>query len=427
MIKDEIFYTSQLHRLQEEYEKLILNEENQLRLTKNYETENKFLQKALKAKSTGEVELKKMLDKANYENEKLIIALQDLQEDTEQYLHLQEQLDVHFKRLQNVLERNPSYWHYETLEISALEFTENSQTLQWRLTEVNLGDQFIPELRFKTIIDKKTTGIILQRSQGCTSSAPLVRWPVSFAQIDELSWVLVKDTNASINEEFFSLLGSSDWVMLKSLVSRLATLLSDPIAVEYPAGMNILGLRDRLLGFGTSLANWPVVLRYDKIELVETLQISGYQGIGIRLSNVQLRDRHWAHLEYRLASVSEPGEKFGQHPRLEFHERSPNGLQNWFAESNDERGARLELRFANPNAMDTQVWDALDGSDRFLIFCLITDLGNQIKEIERYQLSDKAAWQSWVELGQSIKTIFIKNRMLAQRHKMMPPRQNLGT
>ncbi|SEJ34615.1 hypothetical protein SAMN04244572_03615, partial [Azotobacter beijerinckii] len=340
------------------------------------------------------------LDESENENQQLLIQLHQTQEELERYLlqyqSSQEQLGKQQTRLQKILQRHPDYWDFNTLEINLVESDSSQQIVQWRLTELYIGERLIPEIRFKTCLANGLAGIVIQRTEGTGSPAPLLRWPNGFATAEELPCIPTRGPSTQGNNAALSGLGTSDWDTIQRLAKQLAGLLAQPTENRLPKQLNSAALRNGLLAFAKTLAGWPKMLRYDSIQLQEALCNQGYERLGISLGNLCLGHSHWPAFDYRLATVDIEPHPFGQNPRLEFPDGSSrNVLQNWFAESTDSHGSRLELRFARPNAMDTNVWGALSQNDQQLIGTLIKTLPLQLEDLKQAYPAASRPWQDW--------------------------------
>ncbi|KPB87715.1 Uncharacterized protein AC504_4698 [Pseudomonas syringae pv. maculicola] len=402
---------SELHNLQERFEQLTLLEREDTEAAE-WKSQKVEIKHKLHIVAIEQQQFQTMLNEK--ENQQLLTALHEAHEELERSFIAQDIIDAGQRRLNRLLERNPEWWEFDTLEISHSVIDDDYQVAQWRLTDVNLDNRLISELCFRTVLSNGIVGIIIQRADK-SMSAPLVRWPIIYAQHKELPCVASRACDAPGSDNVFNVLGASDWNMIKALVVRLIDLLSHPEDSRLPEGLDVDYLKNGLIEFKTILAEWPNVLRYDTIELYDSLEIGDYHSIGIRLKALQLGDCSWADMDYRLATVSEPGNAFDQHPRLEFPEKTSEVLRSWFAESKDERSDRLELRFAQPNMIDTRVWNALDGDDRLTIVCLIASLDTQMMELQQKYLYERSDWQSWRHLGSSIKAILARKSTESQK------------
>lgn len=459
------FLLAQLHQTQEDFEKLVQEDQGKTRQLENLKAEKTALQSQLDTQSrnaahekaslgaardeqarlaneykaqlgtlvkekadliakrdalAGDHEQQRArLEEAESENELLLLQLHQTQEELEQHLlqaqALQVQLDEQHRRLEKVQARYPGYWDYGSLEASLLNSGDRQQTVQWRLSDVYLGKRLIPELRFKTVLVNGLAGIVIQRTESTASSAPLLRWPGTFADSEELPCIPGKGTATQGSNAALSGLGPTDWDSLKLLVGHLTGLLLEPGDSRLPAQLDSAALRSGLLALEQVLAKWPKVVRYDSIQGQEAMPGNGYEGLNLKLRNVRLGDCQWPEFGYRLATVSAAAEPFGRSPKLEFPESTRNALSGWFAESHDERGPRLELRFAIPDAMDTRVWNALAQEDRLLIGALIGSLPLQIEDLQHTHASVGRSWQDWQALAGSVRKILSNSAIAASR------------
>lgn len=353
------------------------------------------------------------LEESESENDMLLLQLHQTQEELEQYLlqHQASQAEASQlrTRLSKLLARFPDYWDADSIDVTLLDASAGSQITQWTMTNLDLGDRLFSELSFKTTLSNGLAGIIIPRSEGSESPAPLLRWPGAFAAAQELPCIPVRGHATQGNNAALTALGKSDWHLLQRLVRHLIALLSSPDEQRLPSQLDRESLRQGLVAMQHSLANWPTVLRYDAIEVRHTQQIDTYHSLELHLENLQLGQQQWPALDYRLATVDPDAVGFGQNPRLEFPASTREALQSWYAESDDERGARLELRFAQPDAMDTNVWNALAANDQLLIAGLLASLPLQLAEVQQANPTVQGAWHGWQALGESLKHILARN------------------
>ncbi len=78
-------------------------------------------------------------------------------------------------------------------------------------------------------------------------------------------------------------------------------------------------------------------------------------------------ERHWPTFEFRLSAANVKKGQFSYLPKLEFPlaAQGPQQFENWFEESDDDRGPKFELRFDIKNkAMDIGLWNALSATDQ---------------------------------------------------------------
>ncbi len=354
------------------------------------------------------------------ENRRLLHQLHQTQEKLESTflrLHSTEALlTEHRERLSRMLDRHPTYWDFDDLQVKLVECTDERHILEWNITGAYLGKRLVPHMRFKTCLSHERTGIIIQRTDGIDSSSPLIRWPSVFAQADELPCIPAKGPATSGSNAALSSLGPSDWEMLKCLVRQLLGFIAEPANRWMPDQFDAKALRNGLLAYQKVLANWPLVPRYDTIQLKDMQRSTGYERIAITLGNFSIGHRHWPTVDYHVATADSAADVFGQHPRLEFPTSARGAIQGWFAESDDERGPRLELRFGLPDAMDTNIWGLLTDNDQILVAGLIASLPAQLADLELLVRPNPArAWKDWYRVGISLRNILAHRTRAARQ------------
>lgn len=397
----------QLHQTQEELDKQILKAQSQK--LNEYETwkisleqENNELRIRCDEKSRiaseqlAQIErLQTQLSDIESENDLILLQLHETQEELEQYLlklqDSEKKQAILQQRLNNMQERFPDYWACDGLEVVHAE----DGSSQWLFRNADIGGRLLPELHFTLQPYDGLAGLLLHRN---SENSPLLRWPASLASSNTLLCLPCDGSITEGNNALLTGLGSSDWQFLKDLLRHLTALLENTREQHLPETLDQVTLRQQLLALQDTLASWPDVLRYDSIELIGNQQLPEYDSLEIRLSNLQLGHQYWPLLQYRLASVDPKFDYFGQYPRLEFPEISRDSLQNWYAETEDERGARLELRFALPDAMDIQVWQRLAPQDQLLIASLLVNFPWQLDELQNSEITINREWREWQAL-----------------------------
>lgn len=405
---------------------------NQKVLKKLHEAQNKLeqeklaLQSQLKDLMLEQSKLHETIEQAQnetlVENELLLHQLHYTQEELEQHLMVdqnrQAKLEQSQNRLQKMLQRFPDYWDVDNIQLYQVDSTDQD-IIQWNLKNVYLDNCLIPTLDFKTRQKNGMLGIFIQRSADSKAGEDWLRWPSGFENATELPCMPVTGAANFGNNAVLSGLSTRDWERMQLLVKHLIVYLDGPATLNLPIEISRHALLKGLKGLQAILAKWPLVLRFDDAQIIDNHQDMNYRALGIRLNNLSIGDNRWPTLEYRLATVDQDSASFGQNPRLEFHEHSRNTLQNWFAESNDSRGPKLELRFAKPNALDTKVWGTLSDTDRLLIAGLVGSLPLQLASLQQTNLTLTPPWHDWHVLATTLKEILAMNSTNTQ-HREKP-------
>ncbi|MGK8286363.1 hypothetical protein ACRS2Y_04995 [Pseudomonas putida] len=358
----------------------------------------------------------RFLENVRAEASDLLIELHRTQEALEQICKIQratnEQTLQQQARIEKLKSLLPDHWEMEVKDIHRKRKAA-TEIICWTLKDVYITGAYIPELYVEVHLRNGDAGVSLKRtiSNNMTSSAQLGK----LANGDTIrifpdSQPINQGTNAEISN-----LGTSDWNAAREILRRLTSLVENSEFSHSRLKRKDLGiLRTGLINLNQKLSSWPWVFRFDTIQLSETLQTHEYQKLTLRIENLSIGNFSWSRLDYGIATVDHD-EGFGQNPRLEFPESSKQVIHNWYPETSDGRGARLELRFAKPNAFDWNVWSKLSNEDRLLITALVTSIPSQISALDR-QDNHKQDWQKWNELG------LVMRNILASQFEGMPHR-----
>jgi len=338
------------------------------------------------------------------ENELIVFQLHQTQEELEQATYTliknEQEINELKKRVNRLTQRNPDFWEVESIEAEVTENTTERKTIQWKVVDTYLGNEPYSELRFKTSYHNGITGITFQRND----SSEIIFFKTN-KTCQELTCLPVNGAFSLEGNTTISALGTSDWKTIKSLVPKIINVLHDDMIPNLPEQV-IHDTASGLVRLQSTLNNWPNILRYDSIQLTNTTTTPEYQALDFYMENVELDSKSIADFSYRLSSVNETDKNFGQHPRLEFFEHSKSSFENWFVESDDERGRRLELRFAEPDQMDIGVWQKLSNFDRLLIAATISKLPEKIHKIKEND-TNRAKWEDWIKIANMLKATLI--------------------
>jgi len=333
------------------------------------------------------------------ENRELTHKIHAIQEKFEQKITLNQEYLTIINRQRTALEKIhskfPDYWSVDAVTTKA---SAASNALELRLVNAEIGYTNVEEISLNISLEEDLPSISIKQT-----TSPWLRC----MENSDREWLTIAPTPGGIYQgtnTVISHLGPTDWASIQELVNKLSTYVNSEVK-KNTAPAKTIQLQNTLNKIKLSLQGWPMIPRYDHITLKDTLQDGGYRSLGITLSNLTIGDSKWGKLFYRLATLDDVGVTFGTNPRLEFPQESKSAMQNWFPESDDGRGQRLELRFAKPDAMDLQVWSALAENDKLLIAGLISSLDKQLNELARSAELVKTDWAEWHILAQSIRQI----------------------
>lgn len=356
----------------------------------------------------------------NNDLQMIIKSLHQAQEISEQLINLQKLSDKKIKliekRLERFLEKNANYLDFNIVAITENTLKRNIQSTIVTLKEVEINSQFFENLHIAIFSDKaqEITGIFLRVND---DSSPF-GFPAS--NVDSLGFQLSVPDGKLENDliERLSSLGTTDWNTAKSIFVLLEKLFT-----EYTDSLGTLGKHSsKVLAYirtqAAKFSNWPATLRFDCISTGKIRHTENHHSLQIRIENLSIAQKYYSEFEFRLSTITNENSDFGSHPRLEFSETCKDMIENWYAESTDENGQKLELRLAAPNALDTEVWNLLSDNDRLLITGLIGKLPKLVESLAKAEPSISMRWADWCSLAIDTRTIFVKN-MIIQRNGLI--------
>ena len=308
-----------------------------------------------------------LMQDARQENELLLLQLHQVQEELEHYFleHQKNQLDT--TELQQKLER---YKRQGTAQYSTAQVTlMDDGQLQWQLTDAQLGGREWPALTI-------------------TGQAKLSKTELTIHSDDQAeTWVLnTKSTSRALSNAQFA--------MAQDLPKALKGALEHaPVAARqkkrWHKALDKLQLR---------LNQQPPRLLYSNVRLKHEQVNPDYEHLWLTLEQPSFNNTHLQSWSFRLSCAGVTPNEFGNQPKLELPEQDTQLLDNWFQESHDQFGNKLEVRFALPNAMDMGVWKRLAASDQRLLKTLIDQLPDILAELEQQGRSLQRPWADWQQV-----------------------------
>ena len=315
--------------------------------------------------------------------------------------NLKEKLIFQENRLTFILKQNPKAYEFESLTVTELEETTN-----WHFKNIYISNKLIPNLKFQLTTVNHVAGIIFERdSKDDITLIPA--WPHPYIDSNILDCTPVPGNVSQGSNMTLSSIGTEGWSSLIELVTLIKKL-TDQKFEAIPEAINDQSFSDAINNLQATFSKWPTVLRYDHVDILDTVDNGPYQRLSLSLKNISVGTYNFEKLTYNFSSYNSEHEEFGTHPRLEFPVSSKEAFDNWFEESAGAHGSRLELRFAHPDMMDTNVIYKLSEKDQILMFGLISSLERQIEESRQKFGYDPDAFTKWVNLAKSIKVIASK-------------------
>ncbi|SFI58257.1 hypothetical protein [Nitrosomonas sp. Nm34] len=366
---------------------------------------------ALAQQNSAIVSQLEQLDKNQTENnELLLLQLHQAQLESEQSFRQQQEetldrLQIAEARWQRLLQRNPAYLDYETIKILPALLGED-KAITWQLTNLFIAGHLLPTLEFRTPLEQGIAGIIFTRSS--ESISLFTRWPASARHHNEL--ILMPVGERMSTEKFIETsfeLTTSDWNLIQALTALLIEKLASPDFIKEYTDIQAEAFRSGLEKFMQILKKFPATVRYDQVQLKSVHTTLGYEHLWLHFDNFSFHGKGWPEFEFRIACADVQPNQFGAHPRLEFPEEGGQVPFNaWFVESYDDFGTKLELRFAQPDAMDMAIWWRLTEHDRTFLAALIKCLPFILDTVKNSDGKLQRPWAEWSKLATEIQRIF---------------------
>jgi len=167
----------------------------------------------------------------------------------------------------------------------------------------------------------------------------------------------------------------------------------------------------------------PVLLRYDAVKLKRELINPDYEHLWLEFKGMSLGARTWPKFEMRLGAAMVQRVGFSQFPKFEFPliDGRVKPFDSWYAESQDDHGGKLELRFSlEKNVFDTSVWSKLDDADKVLLLRLIYVMPAVLLRLEAEQAPIERPWATWVGFAKAATQVIEASRAAAAKAKQAP-------
>jgi hypothetical protein len=297
-------------------------------------------------------------------------------------------------RLVQALQKHPTPVECERIEI--LQPPAGDQLkMQWQAVGLETGIYHQPSLLFSTIIEDSALGLIFSRQQAANNG--LIRWPEILSTSNELVLSPVGSaTTGPIRAETWLSLATTDLDTVIALSFALEKeLKNDGIVIQL--GQDISSrLLAGLDAFKYLSSETQSTFRYDRVRLKRATVNDDYEHLWLEFDNVSFNSVRSAQFECRIACSELISKRFGSFPKLEFPSvDSSQTLSSWYAESHDDFGDKLELRFAPPELFDIEVWGKLSHDDQGFIFGLLDRLPTILRELDLDSVGLHRPWPQW--------------------------------
>ena len=344
------------------------------------------------------------------ENELLLTQLMSVQEELESYYLEKTKFEKLYQDIQTRWVRfekhYPNYVDFGSVELVAFDNLSDVPSITWRVKDYAQSGVLIDEFLFQTVLQDGQPGIALVTDVNAPASSDSALVPK-----------LLKPQNTQL--ERFVRLGQTEFRQIKAASSILTQLeASGWRAVELPTNFDMGFWRESLKLLPTQLQALPALLRYDAVKLKRELINPDYEHLWLEFKNMGLGARVWPKFEMRLGAALVQRGGFSQFPKFEIPliDGKVKPFDSWYAESQDDNGAKLELRFAlEQKVFDTSVWAKLDTEDKALLMRLIYAMPDVLLRLEAEHTVIERPWATWVGFAKAALQLIEANRAASQK------------
>lgn len=336
----------------------------------------------------------------------LLRQLHKVQEELEfyylEYRAEKKRADTIESKWEKMLNKHPYYIDCDNI---ICQNSSDNQGLFWSLENIEIFNRSIDFLQLETLLwqDK----IIFRFVEKQDKDLPLLVWNPNSKDNQNNNEFIVCPL---IVNDAIQQLATTDIILLKNLSVLFFQQLQnnkDGIIVSNPNINLFINMFRQIPDFLDNVL--PKTLRFDELYIKDYEELGEYESLTFHMTNINIGNTIHKEFEFRLSCANIQNGNFGTDPKLEFPEEFGKIiLENWFAESEDNYGSKLELRFAIPNAMDINVWDKLSQNDKNFIYNLVNLLSNRITQLSKINTNEKMfsrSFDDWINLANTIKNI----------------------
>jgi hypothetical protein len=213
-------------------------------------------------------------------------------------------------------------------------------------------------------------------------------------------------------------LGTTEFKQLTAAVTILDQLEAGQWkGFEFPAQFDLSFWRPSIQTLLAQLKLLPVLLRYDEVRLKRELINPDYEHLWLEFRDLSLGAAQWKKFEIRLGAALVQHDGFSQYPKFEIPliDGKTKPFDSWYAESQDDSGAKLELRFAlDKNVFDVAVWSKLADADKALLLRVIYAMPEALKRLEQQKTAIHRPWVTWIDFATAAVKVLEVNKAAAK-------------
>jgi hypothetical protein len=411
----------QLHQVQEELEKTLPEAaelRQQLQTATQAKNQDKALASSLQQQLQQEQQAKQALQAdiaqktkahagAEQEAELLLLQLHQVQEELEHYFLQHQQAQQTSQQLQDRLtrwaQRYPDHCEWDSLAVLPHTKPHWQQVL---ITQLQQGGRTLPQLHLQLHHTKKLTQLLL--CPAADGTLPLLRWPTQTTESGAPTPVaeVVLNPAAKLGTPEFAILAAlapSDLQLLQAVCKAVAHHLQ---ANPSTCGAEGETWAAQWQAMAQSLGSLPPHWRFDGVSLRHEQVNPDYEHLWFRLDQAQYGTHQWPVFEFRLSANNVRKGKWSHLPKLEFplpDHNGPKQFDNWYEESEDDKGPKFELRFDMKGpGVDMNCWSALSPADQTQTLALVHSLPGLLQQLEHTGTRIHRPWADWQTLASGI-------------------------
>jgi hypothetical protein len=409
----EVAHTQQTKLELESFQNRTLSELEQVKKESAQQVE----QQATELKDTVQenVLLLTQLKDTTQENELLLTQLMQVQEELESYYLDKIKFEKLYKDIQarwaRLEKRYSNYVDFGSIELVTFDNLSDVPSVTWRVKDFAQGGVAFDEFLFQTVLQDGQPGIGLVTDAKATGN-----------EYSALVPKLLKPQSKQL--ERFVRMGQTEFRQLMAATTIVAQLdASVWRGVALPKDFDLGFWRESLKLLPSQLHALPLLLRYDAVKLKRELVNPDYEHLWLEFKGMGLGARIWPKFELRLGAAMVQRGGFSQFPKFEIPliDGKTKPFESWFAESQDDNGAKLELRFSlEKEVFDTSVWAKLEDVDKALLLRLIYAMPAVLMRLESEHSSIHRPWATWIGFARAAMAVIEKSRAASKQMKELP-------
>ena len=306
--------------------------------------------------------------------------------------------NLYAEQIQRLSLALPRDWSDEQLILLGYTHENNQPVWHFRFENAELADIYVSGLDFYVTGSHGAAGLLIKEPH---KNVRAIGFPFKANQSDiflqPAAGSLTQPANLAISN-----LSPAEWRFFCEIVRKLKTIIETPNGkTSYP---NDAYLVHSLNNTMKALAAWPLILRYENIDLVNITNNTSELSLQIRLTNLELGHYQWESLTYVIGTKELEHCYFGADPFLKFPPESQQAFD--YAQQPSTTNKLLDFSFRTNQAFEQVLWDRLSEKDRLLLASLASSLPRQLESIENNGNPIPKGISAWTMIAQRIRHIF---------------------